>query len=60
LSVSELVRQAVRERYFGDLHKRRAAMQAFVGIRKNRSDIDDSEVYIRGLRKGTRLKRLTQ
>jgi hypothetical protein len=35
-------------------------MQAFVGIRKNRSDIDDSEVYIRGLRKGTRLKRLTQ
>src|SRR5215471_6681379 len=33
-SVSELVRQAVRERYLGDLDRRREAMQNFVGIRK--------------------------
>jgi hypothetical protein len=60
LSVSELVRQAVRERYFGDLAKRQAAMKAFVGIRKDRSDIGDSETYIRRLRKGTRLRRVME
>ena len=32
--MSNLVRQAVRERYLGDREQRRAAMQQFVGIRK--------------------------
>jgi len=33
-TVSELVRQAVRERYIGNLKTRKAAMRSFVGIRK--------------------------
>lgn len=33
-TISELVRQAVRERYIGNLERRKAAMQSFVGIRK--------------------------
>ena len=38
-SISELVRQAVRERYVGKLEERRKAMQAFVGIRQDRSQL---------------------
>ena len=60
LSISELMRQALRDRYFGDAAKRQAAMKAFVGIRKDRSDIGDSETYIRRLRKGTRLERVME
>lgn len=59
-TVSELVRQAVRERYLGGTEKRKQAMQAFVGLRKDRSDIGDSEAYIRKLRRGRRLNRLAQ
>lgn len=33
-TVSELVRQAVRERYIGNLKTRKAAIRSFVGIRK--------------------------
>ena len=49
-SVSALVRQAVRERYGVDRIKRQKAMQAFVGIRKDRTDIGDPETYIRRIR----------
>jgi len=52
-SVSELVRQAARERYLGTLERRRMAMQAFVGIRKDRSDLPDSVEYVRSLRRGS-------
>ncbi len=41
-SISELVREAVRERYFGNLEERKEAMQAFIGIRKERADAPDS------------------
>ena len=41
-SVSELVRNAVRERYVGKLDQRRKAMQAMVGIRADRVDVADS------------------
>jgi Ribbon-helix-helix protein, copG family len=57
-SVSELVRQAVRERYFGRLEERGQAMRAFVGIRKDRPEFDDSAAYVRKLRRGSRLERL--
>lgn len=59
-SVSELVRQAVRERYLGAAARRREAMQAFAGIWKDRADLADPEAYIRRLRKGSRLSRLTR
>ena len=57
-SVSELVRRALREKYLG-AGNRRDAMQAFVGIRRSRRDIPDTEEYVRELRKGDREKRLS-
>ena len=59
-TVSDLVRRAVRERYLGNSEERKRAMQAFVGIRKDRSDLADAESYIRGLRRGSRLERLSR
>ena len=58
-TISNLVRQAARERYLGNLDERREAMLAFVGIRKDRKDLPDStEEYVRSLRRDTRLDRL--
>ncbi len=57
-TISELVRQAVRERYLGKHDERTKAMQAFVGIRKTGSDAPDASDYIRSLRRGDRLERL--
>jgi hypothetical protein len=59
-TVSELVRQAVRERYLGDLDKRRAAMQSFVGIRKADGEESDAHMEVRRLRRGSRLDRLRE
>jgi len=54
-----LVRRAVRERYLGNLDERRAAMEAIVGIWKDRTDLPDStEEYVRSLRHDTRIERL--
>ena len=58
-SVSDLVRRAVREKYSTGLAGRQQAMRAFAGIWKDRSDLADSEAYVRALRKGSRLKRLS-
>ena len=57
-SISELVREAVRERYLGSRDERMKAMQEFVGIRKERSESVDAAEYIRSLRRGNRLERL--
>ena len=57
-TVSELVRQAARDRYIGSLETRMTAMQRFVGIRKSRPDAVDSSDEIRQLRMGSRLDRL--
>jgi hypothetical protein len=57
-TVSELVRQAVRERYLGKLDERREVMQAFVGIRKDRADMGDSSEYVASIRRGSRIERL--
>jgi hypothetical protein len=57
-TVSELVREAVRERYFGKRDEQAQAMLAFVGIRKDRSQTVDSVEYVRNLRRGGRLDRL--
>ncbi len=56
-SVSDLVRQAVREKYAASPLHRREAMKAFVGIWKDRSDLRSSEAYVRRLRQGSRPKR---
>jgi len=60
LTISELVRQAVRDQYLARSAQRRQAMQAFVGIRKGRADVADSEAYVRALRRGSRLRRLAR
>jgi len=57
-TVSELVRQAVRERYLGDLDRRKEAMLRFVGIRKPQGEDLDARVEVRRLRRGSRLDRL--
>ncbi len=57
-SISELVRQAVREKYERVSADRQKAMESFVGLRKNRKNLLDSTAYIRKLRKGQRLRRL--
>jgi predicted DNA-binding ribbon-helix-helix protein len=58
-TISELVRVATRERYMNLYEERRAAMEAFVGIRADRPEFDDVDAYIRDLRSGkNRRKRL--
>jgi len=57
-TISELVRQAVRERYIGDRDERMKAMQAFVGIRKPDSDTRDAVQVVRSLRRGARIEKL--
>ncbi|HZP25244.1 MAG TPA: ribbon-helix-helix domain-containing protein [Terriglobales bacterium] len=57
-TISELVRQATRERYLGNLAKRKQAMRAFVGIWKERPEFRNSDAYVRRLRRGTRMQRL--
>jgi hypothetical protein len=57
-TISELVRQAVRDKYGSSPANRRQAMQAIVGLWKNRKDLPDTETYVRRLRKGNRLRRL--
>jgi len=59
-SVSELVREAVRQRYLGDREKRMAAMEAFVGIRKHIPPEEDSTEIVRRLRTDDRLERLSK
>ena len=57
-TISHLVREAVREKYLGKLEERRQAMEAFAGIRKDRTGLGDSTRYVRRLRRGSRLNRL--
>ena len=59
-SISELVRTAARDRYMNKLEQRKAAMKAFVGIRKNRPEFDDVDAYIRNLRTDDRMERLKE
>ena len=56
-SVSELIRRAVRDKYLGSSANRRKAMQAWVGIWKDRKDLPSTEAYVRQLRKGGRRRR---
>jgi hypothetical protein len=57
-TISEMVRQAARERYFPDLDKRKEVMQAFIGTRKDRLEFRNPVAYVRRLRRGTRTERL--
>lgn len=58
-SVSDLVRQAVREKYCARAANRKEVFQSVVGLWRNRKDLPDSETYVRALRQGDRLKRIS-
>ena len=58
-SVSALVREAVREKYGNSSAARRQAMQALVGLWKDRR-LPDSEIHIRRLRKSKRTETVAQ
>ena len=57
-TVSELVRCAVRERFFGKHDQRMEAMQAFVGSCKRAPGTTGAVEAVRSLRRGSRLDRL--
>jgi hypothetical protein len=57
-TVSELVREALRERYVGPRDERMKAMRAFIGIRKAASGTPAAVEMVRSLRRGDRLDRL--
>jgi len=59
-TVSELVRQALREKYLNDVAGRKEALLSAVGLWKDRTDIPDAETYVRNLRKGNRLQRISE
>jgi hypothetical protein len=57
-TVSDLVRQAARERYIGNAGQRRRALMGIAGLWKDRTDLPDTEAYLRELRRDTRQSRL--
>lgn len=59
-TISELVREAVRERYLGNRDQQAKAMQGFVGIRRQSSPRLTAIDSVRALRGGNRLDRLHQ
>lgn len=60
VTVSQLVRDALRERYLGNLDRRRTAMLAFAGSGAGRTELSDTDGYVRQLRGGKRLQRLLE
>ena len=58
-SISKLVRRAVIEKYGDSTASREESMRAFVGIWKDRRNLPDVATYLRKLRKGKRLQRIS-
>jgi hypothetical protein len=56
-TISELVRKAARDKYMGNPEERLAAMEAIVGLWRDRKDIENSEIYIRKMLTGSRQKK---
>ncbi len=59
-TVSELVRKAVREKYADNASSRKKGLLSAIGLWKDRADLPDTDRYVRSLRKGSRLKRLSK
>jgi len=57
-TISELVRNAVREKYLLSPSNRKEALLGAVGLWKDRADVPDAETYVRRLRDDGRLKRI--
>jgi hypothetical protein len=56
-TISDLVRQAVREKYSASMEQRKVDMLAAVGIWRGRPEFDDPDSYLRALRKDSRRER---
>jgi predicted transcriptional regulator len=59
-TVSELARKALREKYLGDTAKRKESLLSAIGLWKDRTDLPDTEEYVRGLRKDDRHRRISR
>ena len=59
-TVSDLVRQEVKEKYVKQTTERKKLFQSVVGLWKDRTDIGDAQAYVRRLRKDTRLQRISR
>ena len=57
-TISDLVRQTLREKYLNGTSNRKEALLAGVGLWKDRNEIPAAETYIRRLRKDDRLERI--
>jgi hypothetical protein len=57
-TISSLIRHAAREQYLHRGEDRRAALEGIVGLWKDRTDLPDTETYVRSLRKDTRRARM--
>ena len=57
-TVSELVRSVVREKYSQDRARRIEAFESIIGLWKDRTDIGETDDYVRKLRHSSRLERL--
>jgi hypothetical protein len=55
-----MVRQALREKYLGNAAQRKEALLAVVGLWKDRTDLPNTEAYVRSLRRDSRLKRISK
>ena len=55
-----MVRQAIRERYPGNLEERRKAMLEVIGSRKRKGDTKDAVAIVRELRRDHRLNDLAR
>jgi hypothetical protein len=58
--VSDLARIALREKYSDPAAIRRNAMEAVIGIWKDRADIPPAEQYVRQMRKGSRRRKMLE
>jgi macrodomain Ter protein organizer (MatP/YcbG family) len=56
-TLSELVRQAVRDKYLMTPLNRKQALREAAGLWRDRGDLVDTETHLRELRKGVRLRR---
>ena len=59
-TISELVRQATRQTYLGNLEVRKQAMMGIVGMRKGRPEFRDTDAYLRRLRQDDRIERIAK
>jgi hypothetical protein len=54
-TVSDLLREALREKYGRDRVNRKEAFEGVIGLWKNRKDLPPAEDYVRAVRRGSRL-----